>query len=143
MCWDALDGSTVYQLIQSNLTTNQSNAARALMVFWYLSVGVRMALMLLSHLSPAATVYHWIATAPLQLSSIPTVDRTLQGLRLRSIIVMVMGCAEFYAAALRIAIWATVDLDQLQQDMTIKNILFMMSFGGAYRMLHNTVDRNW
>lgn len=53
------------------------------MVFWYCSVGVRMALMLLSHLDPENVWYGRVLMYPLQLAPQPTVDRSLQGIRLR------------------------------------------------------------
>ena len=47
VCWDALDGSTLYQLIDTsvNLPHSYSAAARVLMGIWYLSVGFRMSIM--------------------------------------------------------------------------------------------------
>ena len=84
MCWDAIDGSTVFELLDgSDIGGSVATAARALMALWYLSVGVRMALMFLTHLKPTAYLYSAVVTYPLQLSPQPTVDRTLQALRLR------------------------------------------------------------
>ncbi len=61
MCWDALDGSTLYQLIDTsvNLPYSYSVAARVLMGFWYLSVGSRMAIMvgLRRHMLPSLISY--------------------------------------------------------------------------------------
>jgi hypothetical protein len=46
VCWDALDGSTLFELIGTpGLRNNSIVAARVLMGFWYASVGVRMAIM--------------------------------------------------------------------------------------------------
>ena len=37
MCWDALDGSTLYQLLESRtLSWDEDIATRAVMAFWYL-----------------------------------------------------------------------------------------------------------
>jgi hypothetical protein len=79
-----LDGSTLYQLLENNdLGLSMDVAIRVLMVFWYLSVGVRMALMIMTHLAPTSRGYKMVLMAPLQLAPQPTVDRTFQGLRLR------------------------------------------------------------
>jgi hypothetical protein len=84
VCWDAIDGSTVFELLDgSPINPSIAAAARALMVIWYVSVGSRMALMFLSHLKPTSTFYSAFITAPFQLAPQPTVDRTLQALRLR------------------------------------------------------------
>ncbi len=84
VCWDAIDGSTLFEILDlTYIGIGASNAARTLMAFWYFSVGVRMALMFMTQLSPTSAGYRQILTAPLQLAPQPTVDRTLQGLRLR------------------------------------------------------------
>ncbi len=83
VCWDAIDGSTVFELLDGTIDLAAQPAARLLMAIWYLSVGVRMALMLTSHLSPQSSLYARFVTFPLQLAPQPTVDRTLQALRLR------------------------------------------------------------
>ena len=85
VCWDALDGSTLYQLLDGDhdIAPRTMNAVRALMAAWYFSVGVRMALMFMTNLSPTSRLQRWTLTAPFQLADQPTVDRTLQGLRLK------------------------------------------------------------
>ena len=85
VCWDALDGSTLYQLLDGNsaLSPSTTNAIRVLMAAWYISVGFRMALMFLTNLSPTSMIQSLVITAPFQLAEQPTVDRTLQGLRLK------------------------------------------------------------
>jgi hypothetical protein len=145
VCWDAIDGSTLYELLDSSqrYSATLTNAIRFLMAFWYLSVGVRMSIMLCTQLSPQAWGNRLLLTAPLQLAPQPTVDRTLQGLRLRAIVIMTMACADFYAAALRIYMWSHGLLDALQQDMAVKNIIFLITFSGAYSMFTNTIDRDW
>jgi hypothetical protein len=60
-----------------------------------------MAMMFLTHVSPSGWGNRLVVTAPFQLAPQPTVDRTLQGLRLRAIVIMTMACADFYAGALR------------------------------------------
>lgn len=47
---------------------------------------------------------------------------------------MAMAAADFYAAAVRIAIAIDGKLDALQQDMLIKNIVFLASFSGTKTM---------
>jgi hypothetical protein len=84
VCWDAIDGSTVFELLDgSPIQPSMAVAARVLMVVWYCSVGIRMAIMFCTHLTPTAYFYSVFVCAPLQLAPQPTVDRTLQGLRLR------------------------------------------------------------
>ena len=84
VCWDAIDGSTLYQLIESpSITFSYQVAAKVLMIFWYLSVGVRTCMMLLTHLDPSSPLYGYVLLYPLQIAPQPTVDRSLQGIRLR------------------------------------------------------------
>ncbi len=84
VCWDAIDGSTIFELLDdSTLADTTANAARALMVIWYLSVGARIGLMLIAHLKPTSPIYPLFVTYPLQLAKQMTVDRTLQAVRLR------------------------------------------------------------
>ena len=146
VCWDALDGSTLYQLIsEGQLPSDYDTAARVMMVFWYISVGFRMAFMMLSHLAPSSILYRLILSPPLTLATQPTVDRTLQSLRLRSEVIIVMGAAEFFAASLRISLWINGYLrnNSLQQEMAIKNVLFLGSVYNAYSMWTTAKDRSW
>lgn len=88
MCWDAIDGSTLFELLDNNnsgsdFDTSTKASARFLMAFWYFSVGMRMTIMTLTHLHPSAWVYGKLVSLPFALSPQPTVDRTLGGLRLR------------------------------------------------------------
>lgn len=147
MCWDALDGSTIYQLLDANsgisLSTETSNAARALMVIWYLSVGVRMCLMFLVHLPPSSRGYHLVCEQPQSFSSQPTVDRTLQALSMRAEVIILMVFAEVYAAVLRIYLWHEDKLDSIQQKMTIKNLLFIAAMYSAYSLWSTAKNRDW
>eukprot|EP01031_Cornospumella_fuschlensis_P032399 gene32399-39179_t len=145
VCWDAIDGSTLYELLQSSkdYSSDLKHALSTLMAFWYFSVGVRMCIMLLTHLSPTSWVHRRLVAAPLQLDAQPTIDRTLQGLRLRSFVVMVMAVADFFAAAIRIYLWSEGKLDALQQDMAVKNFVFLVTFSSAFYMCGYTVTRNW
>ncbi|RYH20483.1 hypothetical protein EON65_23325 [archaeon] len=61
----------------------------------------------------------------------------------RSFVVMVMAFADFFAAALRIYLWSEGKLDALQQDMAIKNIVFLITFSSAFYMCGYTVTRDW
>lgn len=90
VCWDALDGSTLYELLDGNsgISSSMADSVRALMAAWYVSVGFRMALMFLTNLSPTNPLQRMVITSPFQLASQPTVDRTLQGLRLKYAIVV-------------------------------------------------------
>ena len=146
VCWDALDGSTLYQLVsEGQLPSAYDTAARVMMVFWYVSVGFRMAFMMLSHLAPSTQLYRLVLPQPLALAPQPTVDRTLQSLRLRSEVIIVMGAAEFFAASLRISLWINGYLrnNSLQQEMAIKNVLFLGSVYNAYSMWTTAKERNW
>eukprot|EP01040_Poterioochromonas_malhamensis_P016140 gene16140-18251_t len=144
VCWDAIDGSTVYELLDgSPIDARIADAARVLMAIWYLSVGLRMALMFVTHLKPTTKVYPLVVTYPFQLAQQPTVDRTLQALRLRAVIIMTMACADVYAAILRVILWAKGQLNTLQQEMVLKNFLFLIACSGAYDMYTCTTTRNW
>jgi multisubunit Na+/H+ antiporter MnhB subunit len=85
VCWDALDGSTLYQLLDgsTDLSNSTENAVRVLMAAWYFSVGIRIAMMFITNLAPNSKLQSMTMTMPFQLAPQPTVDRTLQGLRLR------------------------------------------------------------
>ena len=54
VCWDALDGSTFYQLLD-NITVSYplEISIRVLMAFWYASVGLRISIMFATHLKPS------------------------------------------------------------------------------------------
>jgi len=143
VCWDALDGSTLYELLDADLSTRINNAIRVLMAAWYISVGLRMCLMLVTSLSPNHPAQRWVLCGPFQLAPQATVDRTLQGLRLRSIITMSMAAADLFAAFLRSVLWGQGRLDSLQQDMCIKNFLFLGTVAGAYFNYKNTVTKEW
>jgi hypothetical protein len=42
VCWDALDGSTLFELLQHvTLSPDMDNSVRFLMAFWYLTIGFR------------------------------------------------------------------------------------------------------
>lgn len=155
VCWDALDGSTLYELIASNgadpslrpLSAAALSAARCLMGFWYATVGLRLTFMFFTHLSPASLVYSRfylpLIGSPLEFSKLPTVDRTMQAMRLRAVVVMAMAAAEVYASALRIALWAQGSLGRTQQEMTLKNITFLISAYSAYSMWTGVTSRDW
>ncbi len=144
VCWDALDGATLFSLVRGkNFHSSVVLAIAVLMAVWYVSVGLRTAVMVLSMLSPNSKGYQLILMPPFALANLPTVDRTLQSLRLRSIIILIMATAEFFAAALRLNLWINGHLDPLQQDMCIKNVLFLSSVYAAYDMYVNSTERNW
>jgi hypothetical protein len=147
VCWDALDGSTLYQLFSEDLDIGRTfyNAIRVLMAFWYVSVGIRIAVMTLAHCTPDTAAYQRVLTAPLALDSQPTVDRTFQGLRLRASVIMVMSLADLYAIAIRLTLWVRGQLEEqpIQQEMALKNILFLASMSGAYSYYMNTTARDW
>lgn len=116
VCWDALDGSTVCQLIDSVVFSRSELAsAQFLVVFWYLSVGIRMAIMIAFLLPPDSIIYKRISYQPLQFDEEPTIDRTMQGLRIRTTLIGIMACAELFAAGFRIMLWSqgmiTIEFD--------------------------------
>ena len=116
---------------------------RVLMSFWYVSVGFRVAIMHLALLSPGSWINKILLTPVLSLSNIPTVDRTLQGLRFRSMIVITMTFADIYAIVIRFTLWGKGKLDDLQQEMAIKNVIFLSNVYGAYDMYQSTKYHNW
>lgn len=56
---------------------------------------------------------------------------------------MTMAMADIYAAVLRCVLWARGELNTLQQEMVIKNFLFLAACSGAYDMYTCTITRNW
>ena len=113
------------------------------MTFWYASVGIRLALMVFSNLSANNFIYKLILPRPLSISSNATVDRSLQSIRLRSIITIIMAFAEFYAGGLRVSLWLRGLLNLTQQEMMIKNLLFLVSVISAFLMINNLKSRKW
>lgn len=142
-----MDGSTIYQLLDDpdvGLSVNSDNAARLLVALWYVSVGIRMAAMFFVHLPPTDPRYCWMSpAAPLTLSFQPTVDRTMQALGLRAKVILFMVIAEVYAVVMRLILWFNGKLDALQQEMTIKNVLFVVAMYSAYALYDGSKKRNW
>ena len=144
VCWDALDGSTIFMLLsQPGLSRAVDTGLRFLQAFWYLSVGARTAYMYCVHLPPASPVYRLLVTRPLELAQSPTVDRTLQSLRQRSVITLVMSAAELYAMCIRIYLWSKGMLDTLQIEMAVKNCMFLFQIYSAADMYFVVNRRDW
>lgn len=148
ICWDALDGATIFALMndlhnKGEMTTPVDYSLRFLLVWWYLSVGARVSVMFISFLPASSWGYKQVMPPPLKLAPEPVVDRTLQALRNRSLVTTVMSLAQFYAAGLRIALWSRHQLDQLQIEMCIKNLAFLYSIYGASEMYNTTKRRDW
>ncbi len=137
----------MYQLLDSpeasGLTYAEDIATRVLMGVWYVSVGIRLAFMFTIHLPPTNYFYQMFNLPPLALSQQPTVDRTMQALRLRSATILFMTIAEIYAIVLRAILWKQGKLDSLQQEMTIKNCLFISAGYTAYSLYMRSEDRDW
>lgn len=148
VCWDALDGATIFELMNDLYNNGQMTgpvdaALRVLLVWWYLSVGFRTGVMFISHLPATSWGYKQVMPPPLKLAAEPIVDRTLQALRNRSLVTTVMSFAQFYAAGLRIALWSRHQLSQIQIEMCIKNLAFLYSIYGASEMYNTTKRRDW
>jgi len=152
LCWDALDGASLYDLLIDSTSSSTDDyeissavdaSARFLMTFWYLSIGVRVTIMYCVHLSPDSWIHSFLHSPPLSLSPMPTVDRTLSAIRLKSASTMCMACAQFYAAGLRISLWSSGDLSHLQQEMMVKNILFLLPVGTAVLWRQSTSNLDW
>lgn len=58
-------------------------------------------------------------------------------------VIMSMSIADIYAAILRLVLWSNNQLDALQQDMAIKNILFITACASAYTMFTTAKQRDW
>ena len=58
-------------------------------------------------------------------------------------IVVTMTFAEIYAIIIRYTLWGKGKLDYLQQEMAIKNIIFLTNVYGAYDMYQSTKYHNW
>jgi len=54
-----------------------------------------------------------------------------------------MACADLFAGCLRIALWTEGKLTALQQDMCIKNMMFLMTIHSAVYNYKNSVDKIW
>lgn len=144
VCWDALDGSSLFELFQEqNLGPDIAQAAEALMIFWYLSVGIRLSMMFCAHLDPNSVISKLLITRPKSLSPDPTVDRSLQSMRLRSLVTLSMTFAEFFALGLRVTLWIRGRLSSTQQEMMIKNFLFLSAVVGAYGTFTRVDKKNW
>jgi hypothetical protein len=170
LCWDAMDGSSLYELITNpnshdntstdDTSTTSSNidaCARFLMCFWYFSIGVRITLLFCSHLSPSAPSstssqspssrllsYLFRDTQqPFLHSSEPTVDRTVTAIQFKSYITITMAFAQFFAAGLRLTLWIRGELNNLQQGMMVKNLLFFSQIGTALMWSMSASARNW
>ncbi len=145
MCWDALDGSTLWELasVDSGLSMTMVTLIKILMAFWYVSVGLRISCMFLTSLPPESKIFQYILSLPLALSPQPTVDRTMQGLILRSFITILMSFSELCAAILRLVLWSRGQLNSMQQEMCFKNILFLTSIQNAINFKINASLRNW
>ena len=144
VCWDALDGSSLFELYQEqDLSESFSQAVKSLMIFWYLSVGVRLAMMFSAHLNPNSYLSGMLMSQPKSFSQDPTVDRSLQGMRLRSVVTLVMAVAEFFALSLRITLWIRGTLSAVQQEMMIKNFLFLGAVGTAVGTFGRVSKKSW
>jgi hypothetical protein len=144
VCWDALDGSTLFELIaQANVSYQISFAARVLICFWYFSVGIRIAMMSITFLSPSSYLYRLFLHPALSWSPEPTVDRTLSGLFLRSNIALVMIFPQIYAAILRLYLLLTGTLSFLQQELMFKNLLFLYTVINVIITRSMIKQRNW
>lgn len=106
-------------------------------------MGIRIAIMIAVLLPPTDAIFQFFSHPPFTFSKIPTVDRTMQGLRIRATVILVMTIAELYAAVLRIVLWIQGALLAIQQDMAIKNIMFLSSVYSAYSYRVNTLMRDW
>ena len=95
------------------------------MAFWYLSVGVRIAIMFCTHMPPDAWLYKYILHPPYYYSTNTTVDRTISALRFRCYIIIIMSISEIYACCIRFYLWNMSLLSSLQVEMLLKNILFI------------------
>ena len=71
-------------------------------------------------------VPQWILPAATTWSDEPTVDRTLAGLNFKSTITLAMAISQFFAAALRLTLLLRDKLDTVQQEMLVKNLLFLV-----------------
>lgn len=118
-------------------------SARILMCIWYLSIGLRLAMMYCAHLSPDTLVYKMLLSPALSWSPEPTVDRTLSSIYLRTFITLMMAIPQFMAAALRVALWSKGNLSPLQQEMMVKNLLFLIPTGSSIINQMQVRGRYW
>ena len=56
---------------------------------------------------------------------------------------MTMAVADIYAVIIRVILWSRHELNALQQEMLIKNFLFLAACSSAYDMYTCTITRNW
>jgi hypothetical protein len=151
-----MDGASLYELLTNssnshdtsseasqNISSDVDAAARFLMCFWYFSIGIRVSLLFCSHLSPSSSLYRFIQTTPFSHSPEPTVDRTVTAIQFKSYITISMAFAQFFAAGLRLTLWIRGQLNNTQQGMMVKNILFFSPVGTAIMWSMSASARNW
>jgi hypothetical protein len=68
-------------------------------------------------------------------------DRTLSGLNFKSTITLAMAFSQFLAAALRLTLLRRNKLDTVQQEMLVKNLLFLLPAVGAVLKFYQTKGR--
>lgn len=95
------------------------------------------------HLSPDSKIYQTLFPPAMSWSDEPTVDRTLGGIALKSSITLAMAFSQFYAAALRLCLMWRGKLDTVQQEMMVKNFLFLAPAGGAVVKYYQMKGRYW
>jgi hypothetical protein len=54
-----------------------------------------------------------------------------------------MSLSEFYAGAVRGYLWGLGQLDSLQQEMFLKNVLFLSIIASTLTDWRSTKDRRW
>lgn len=150
-----MDGSSLYELL-TNTNTHDNTAssdsgtsgnidacARFLMCFWYFSIGARISLLFCSHMSPSSSFFRYFQSPPYDHSLEPTVDRTVSAIQFKSYITLTMAFAQFFAAGLRLTLWIRGELNNIQQGMMVKNLLFFSQIGTALMWSMSASARNW
>jgi hypothetical protein len=150
-----MDGSSLYELLTASnshdntaVSTDEISSqidacARFLMCFWYFSIGARISLLFCAHMSPTSSPYRLLQSPPFAHSTEPTVDRTVSAIQFKSYITVSMAFAQFFAAGLRLTLWVRGELNNVQQGMMVKNILFFSQIGTALMWSMSATARNW
>lgn len=73
----------------------------------------------------------------------PTVDRTLASLTFKSSVTLAMSLSQFLAASLRMTLLVRGRLDTVQQEMMVKNLLFLLPAVSAVLKFYQTKGRYW
>lgn len=110
-------------------------------LFWHVLRIFPFLTLCLCYLCASSCTLKWILPPATTWSDEPTVDRTLAGLNFKSTITLAMSFSQFFAAGLRITLLLRDKLDTVQQEMMVKNLLFLVPSVSAVLKIYQTKGR--